>query len=329
MLTILLKKTKWAVFLLSLLSGLLLSSCASKPQQELRISSLLWPGYEPLVLAEKLGYFQQAPIKILDYLSNTDAIAAFKNHSLEAGAFTLDETLQLLSDGVDIQIVLIMDTSDGGDVILANPDIQSISDLKGHPVAVESSAVGAYVLQRALELNGLTLDDIDVISTHAMEQQQAFKNGEVVAAVSFDPYRTELIQDGKHPIFNSKSIPNEIIDVLVVRTDVVENNPKVIRQLTQGWFKALAFQKENPNKAAEYALPRYKVSTEEYLKSLSGLKFTTLKENKTLLDRQASPLYELEPKLKKTLSSLGLVNQVDHDTLLLSKHLNGRFLPNE
>lgn len=326
---ILLQKTKWAFFLLTLLSGILLSSCASKPQEELRISSLLWPGYEPLVLAEKLGYFQNAPIKILDYLSNTDAIAAFKNHSLEAGAFTLDETLQLLADGVDVQIVLIMDTSDGGDVILANPDIQSVSDLKGRPVAVESSAVGAYVLQRALELNGLTLDDIEVVSTHAMEQQQAFKSGEIVAAVTFDPYRAELIQTGKHSIFNSKSIPNEVIDVLVVRSDVVDHNPKVIRQLTQGWFKALAFQKENPKKAAEYALPRYKVSTQEYLKSLSGLKFTSLEENKALLNSQQSPLYQLEPKLKKTLFSLGLVNQVDHDTLLLSKHLNSRFLPNE
>jgi len=324
-----LKKMKWVFFVSILLSGLLLSSCASKPQQELRISSLLWPGYEPLVLAEKLGYFQEAPIKILDYLSNTDAIAAFKNHSLEAGAFTLDETLQLLADGVDVQIVLVMDTSDGGDVILANPDIQSISDLKGRPVAVESSAVGAYVLQRALELNGLTLNDIDVISTHAMEQQQAFKNGEVVAAVTFDPYRTELTQAGKRPIFTSKSIPNEIIDVLVVRTDVVQNNPKVIRQLVKGWFKALAFQKANPKKAAEYALTRYKVSTEEYLKSLSGLKFTSLAENKVLLNSSKSPLYELEPKLKKTLFSLGLVNPAEHDALLLSQHLNGRFLPNE
>lgn len=315
--------------MLSLIGMLLLASCSSKPQQELRISSLLWPGYEPLVLAEKLGYFQDAPIKILDYLSNTDAIAAFKNHTLEAGAFTLDETLQLLADGVDVQIVLIMDTSDGGDVIVANPDIQSVSDLKGKPVAVESSAVGAYVLQRALELNGLSQHDVEVVSTHAMEQRQAFKNGEVVAAVTFDPYRTELIQSGKHSIFNSKSIPNEIIDVLVVRTDVLEKKPKVIRQLVQGWFKALAYQQAYPEQAAEYALPRYKVSSEAYLQSLSGLKFTTLAENKTLLDRQNSPLYELEPKLKSTLVNLGLVHKKYLDNLLLSQHLTDRYVSDE
>ncbi|MDR9499642.1 MAG: ABC transporter substrate-binding protein [Hydrogenovibrio sp.] len=314
------------VALVMAMAAALFSACA-KPPQELRISSLLWPGYEPLVLAETLNYFDEAPIRVLDYLSNTDAMAAFKNHRLEAGAFTLDETLQLLADGVDVQVVLIMDTSHGGDVIVANPDIASVKALKGHAVAVESSAVGAYVLQRALDLNGLTLDDIRVKTTHAMEQKQAFEHGQVAAAVSFDPYRTQLLQTGKHTIFDSTQIADEILDVLVVRTDVIEQSPELVRTLVAGWFKALDYQRRYPENAAGYALPRYKVSLETYLDSLSGLRFTSLAKNQRLLAPSDSPLHALEPKLKKALIKLGLVDAALQETALLKGHLNHAFLP--
>jgi NitT/TauT family transport system substrate-binding protein len=263
----------------------------------------------------------------LDYLSNTDAMAAFKNHRLEAGAFTLDETLQLLADGVDVQVVLIMDTSHGGDVIVANPDIASVKELKGQAVAVESSAVGAYVLQRALDMNGMTLDDIRVKTTHAMEQKQAFEQGQVAAAVSFDPYRTQLLQVGKRTIFDSTQIEDEILDVLVVRTDVIEQSPELVRTLVAGWFKALDYQHRYPENAAGYALPRYKVSVEGYLDSLSGLQFTTLAKNRRLLAASDSPLLALEPKLKKALIKLGLVPPALRETALLKDHLNHAFLP--
>jgi NitT/TauT family transport system substrate-binding protein len=314
-----------AVFVSMALSVWLLTAC-SKPPQELRISSLLWPGYEPLVLAEKLGYLDEAPIRILDYLSNTDAIAAFKNHRLEAGAFTLDETLQLLADGVDLQVVLILDTSHGGDVILANPDIANVKALKGKSVAVERSAVGAYLLQRALDLNGLTLDDITVQTTHAMEQKQAFEAGRIDAAVTFDPYRTQLLEAGKHPVFDSTQIPDEILDVLVVRRDVMAQSPELVQTLVTAWFKALDYQSRHPRKAAGFALPRYKVSLETYMDSLSGLRFTSLARNQALLGPD-SPLHALEPRLKEALGKLDLIDEAAQTKPLLKGHLNDAFLP--
>lgn len=71
-----------------LLIVLLGTGCTEKPQTPLRIGAVLWPGYEPLYLASKLGYFKDQPVKIIDYLSNTDAIQAFKNNNLNAAAVT-------------------------------------------------------------------------------------------------------------------------------------------------------------------------------------------------------------------------------------------------
>lgn len=308
--------------LVSLSLVLLLSACVDRPQETLRVGAVLWPGYEPLYLADKLGYYDDQPIKLIDYLSNTNTILAFKNHSLHAAAFTLDETLQLLSDGVDIDVVLIMDMSYGGDVIMANPGIDRVEDLQGKPVAVESSAVGMFVLKRALELHGMDMSDIQIVSTNAMEQASNFVHGNIVAAVSFDPYRTQLVKSGKHEIFNSTLIPNEIVDVLVVRRSYSEQYPDTVKQLVEAWFKALAYQAENPQKSAAYSLKRFNTTVEDYIASLERLKFSTKEDNRRLLDKQSSPLLEQQHMIE-ILDELKLIKKIPS----LQNHLNGRYIP--
>lgn len=308
-----------------LLSGILLilAGCTDAPKEPLRIGAVLWPGYEPLYLASKLNYFQNQPIKIIDYLSNTDAIQAFNNHNLNAAAFTLDETLQVLDTNNDIDIVLIMDTSNGGDVILANPGINSVKDLKNKPVAVESSAVGAYVLKRALQLNDMTFDDIQIVSTNAMEQLSAFEQGKAVAAVTFDPYRTKILKTGKKEIFNSTQIPDEVIDVLVVRKQYLKKNPEVIAELIRGWFKALEYQNQYPEESAAYSIKRFNNTSEEYIASLKLLNFVSAKKNHILLNSKNSPLLNQQKDILSILNDLGLTkNNPD-----LNNSLNDRFIP--
>ena len=302
---------------------LILTGCMDKPQETLRIGAVLWPGYEPLYLAKKLGHFEKQPIKLIDYLSNTDAMLAFKNRNLEAGAFTLDETLQIISDGIDVDIILIMDVSNGGDVILANEDIKDVKALKGKAVAVESTAVGAFVLKRALELNGMELNDIKIVSTNAMEQSSSFAKGEIVAAVSFDPYRTQLLRLGKKEIFNSTLIPNEVFDVLVIRKDYSKKNRVVVQHLINSWFDALKYQQEHPVESAKYSLKRFDTTSEDYINGLKLIKFATKDENSYLLDAEKSPLLSQQNKVVEILKSLRLISR----TPSLEGHLDKSYIP--
>lgn len=304
------------------LSGLL-TACSEPPQDTLRISAVLWPGYEPLYLASKLGYFDDEPVQLIDYLSNTDAMHAFRSHNLEAGAFTFDEVLQLLSAGVDIQIILIMDVSHGGDVILANPGIESVPELRGKRVAVESSAVGAYVLTRALQVHGMDLNDVIIVSTNAMEQVDSFQQGLVDAAVSFDPYRTQLMKQGKLEIFNSRAIPNEIVDVLVVRRDYIAQYPDTIRKVIQAWYRALEYQSANPQESASFSTHRFGSSMDDYIAGLKLLKFASKAENRTMLDPVHSPLIGNADRLYGVLARLG----VQRNGVQIAPALNPAFIP--
>lgn len=299
-----------------------LSACTEKPQAPLRISAVLWPGYEPLFIAKKLGYFDPHPIQLVDYLSNTDAMLAFRNNKLEAGAFTFDEVISLVSEGEDIQIILILDVSRGGDVILATPNINSVRELKNKRVAVEQSAVGGLVLAKALALNDMDYSDITIVAISPMEQESEFNNKTIDAAVSFDPYRTHLLKNGIKEIFSSREMPNEIIDVLAVRTDYLKRNPEAIHTLTHAWFKALNFQQEHPRKSAQLSINRFNTNVDDYLSGLSLLHFPNIEENQALLTPSTSHLIATSQSLFPIMEKIGSLTK----TIDIEPHLNNSFI---
>ena len=311
------------MFAILLVLAIPLSGCTPKPQEKLRISAVLWPGYEPLFIAQKLGYFDEHPIQVVDYLSNTDAMQAFRNQKLEAGAFTFDEALSLISEGEDIQIILILDISAGGDVIVASPNINSVKELKNKRVAVENNAVGGFILARALNINGMDYSDITIVPISPMEQENEFSNNTIDAAVSFDPYRTHLMKKGKNEIFSSREIPNEIIDVLAVRKEYLTRNPETIHALTNAWFKALNYQKNNPQKSAQLSINRFNTTVNDYLNGLSLIHYPSIEDNNTLLTANTSSLIATSQKFIPIMEQLGSINK----PININPHLNNSFVP--
>ena len=125
-------------------------SDAPNNEQTLSIGTNVWPGYEPLYLARDQGFLPSEKLNLVEYPSATQVIKGFRNGAIQFAALTLDEVLILAENGLNPKVILIMDISDGGDVVLANPRFSSMQQLKGKRIAVESSALGAYVLTRAL-----------------------------------------------------------------------------------------------------------------------------------------------------------------------------------
>ena len=125
---------KWRMVLLCCLMILLSGGCSREQAQTLRIGISLWPGYEPFFLARDLGFYDDLPVTIIEYPSLSGASRAMKNGTIDAVALTLDEVLLLINSGVDAQVVLVTNISDGGDVILARPKIESVEQLRGKTI---------------------------------------------------------------------------------------------------------------------------------------------------------------------------------------------------
>lgn len=282
---------------LSLISFLLLmvltiSGCG-QPQTPIRLGTNVWPGYEPLYLAQEIGQLDNGKIRLIGYPSASEVIRAFRNRSLEAASLTLDEALLLLDKGLPIKVVLVHDVSHGADAILARPDIRQISDLRGKTVAVESSALGAYVITRALQQSNLGLEAIQIKHLDVSHHEAAYKAGRVDAVVTFEPFNTRLKELGAQEIFTSRELPGEIIDVLVVHEDIFKTRLDDLRHLTRSWFAALEYIDAEPQKAAAIMGRRLKVSDEEVLASYQGIELPTLEQNVAMLDDGLAALRKL------------------------------------
>ena len=254
-----------------LLIALILHSfigCAEKPSPPLRIGTNVWPGYEPLYLARDLAYLNPKTVHLVEYPSSSEVIRAFRNHAIDGAALTLDEVFLLAEDGFEPKVILIMDISNGGDVIVGRPGLETVMDLRERRIAVESTALGAYVLSRALALNGLKVSDVEVIHLEVSEHASAFKSGRVDAAVTFEPVRSELLTSGASILFDSAQIPGEIVDVLVIRKAYLDENSRKVNELLNGWFRAVAYLNKNPRDAAAKMAMREQINADQFLKSL-------------------------------------------------------------
>jgi NitT/TauT family transport system substrate-binding protein len=161
--------------------------------------------------------------------------------------------------------------------------MKTMRDLKGKSVAVESGALGAFVLSRALALNGMQASDVNVVHLESNEQPKAFEKGTVDGAVTFDPYRAKFLQAGAAILFDSTQIPGEIVDLVAVRASVIKKQPKAIEALLAGWFKATDYMKRDPKDAARRMGIRQQTTGEQFLEAQKGLQVPTREENLRML----------------------------------------------
>jgi len=260
----------------------LLFGCA-REEAPLRIGTNVWIGSEPLYLARELGRLDPAAVQLVEYPSASEVLRAYRNEAIDGMVISLDELFGLAADGLQPKIILVVDVSHGADVVVGRDGMKSMRDLKGKSVAVESGALGAFVLSRALAVNGMQASDVNVVHLESNEQPGAFGKGQVDGAVTFDPYTAKFLKAGGKTLFDSTQIPGEIVDLVAVRASVIEKRPKAVQALLAGWFGAIDYIAQDPKDAARRMGIRLQTSGEQFLESQKGLHIPTRDENLRML----------------------------------------------
>jgi NitT/TauT family transport system substrate-binding protein len=309
---------------------LLLASCSDNPEPVLRLGTNVWPGYEPLYLARQRGALKEDKVHLVEFSSASQVIQAYRNNLIDAAALTLDEVLLLLESGEKLKIVLVMDISNGGDAIVGQPDITTLTDISGKRVGLDNSALGAYVITRALEIANLNRKSIEIIPIDINEQEKAFLQHKVDAVVTFEPVRSKLLTSGGRLLFDSRQLPGEIVDVLIIRDEYLNRYPTSVQYVLNGWYQALAFMKQQPREAAKILGLRMKLGVDETLAAYEGLKLPDPKENQQLLKQQPEPQLLLSAnKLMQLMYKQGLLKDNVDPSLLFSDSGLQHHLPHQ
>jgi len=292
---------------LLLFGWLLLGGCSFDPAPpQLRIATNIWPGYEPIHLAQHLQQWPDDQVRLFEYPTAAEGLRALRNRSVDAIAITMDEVLLLRETGIPVSVVLVLDISAGGDVIVAAPSITSVTALRGKTVALEEGALASYVLSRALSLHNMTLDDVTLRRVGNDEKRLLFQQGEVDAVVTYEPLRTLLLRDQGHEIFSSRQIPDEIMDALVVHEAYLTRYPQRVREVIDGWFIAIEQLRQGDAAALRFIAERMRFSQSELAIAYRGLRLPDRQQNRQLLQQQK--LIDAVEHLHRLMRDIGLLS---------------------
>lgn len=283
-----------------LLALVLIGACekSSEPMAKpILVGTNAWAGYLPGYIARDNDLYGSKLIEMQQYASAIEVMEDFRKDKIQVAALTIDEALELSQNGIAIKIILVANISNGADVIIAKPGIASVKELAGRRVGVEEGALGRYVLARALELNGMAPDAIRPIDILVDDSVEAYQYNRLDAVVTFEPYRGQLLALDGVEIFNSKQLPNEIIDVLVIRAEYAEANPKTLRALVKGWLAAAALMKSDPQSMAHELAWYLKIPSTEVAATFDGLIIPDARENHALLGGRKPMLLQTNGKI--------------------------------
>ena len=295
--------------------------CAD-PLRPLRVGLIVWPPYELPVLARSLGRLDASRVDLVDYGSPAEALRAYRNGVVDAVALTTTYVIELLSDSQNDRIVLVIDVSRGGDAVVASPVIEGVHQLRGRRIGVETGSLGEFVLARALQEGGVSSADVHIVSMDITRQEAAFKAGAVDAVVTYEPFRSRLLAEGARDIFNSAMMPNEIVDVLVVRDSVVQRQETALRHLADAWFNGLEYLRERQTDAAARVALRENVTAESYLSSLRGTELLDRDDNRRWLSGDGASIRGHLERLASAMRAAGLAG----DRVNLDRVSTDRFI---
>ncbi|AVV39602.1 putative urea ABC transporter substrate-binding protein [Pantoea vagans] len=143
--------------------------------------------------------------------------------------------------GIDSTALITGSYSDGNDGVVLKGENKKLSDLKGMSVYLPALSVSHYLLVRGLEKAGLQEKDVKVVNTSDADIVSAFGTSNVKAAVAWNPQLSVIKKTPQTTeVFSSSAVPGELIDMMVVNTDTLKDNPALGKALTGAWFEIMA-----------------------------------------------------------------------------------------
>lgn len=269
---------------LFLAASILLGSFTFSAQAEpLKIGYSDWPGWVAWEVAIEKGMFKEAGVDVefewFDYVASMDAFAAGK---LDAVTMTNGDALVTGATGASNVAIIINDYSNGNDMVVGAPGIESIKDLKGKKVGVEIGFVGHLLLLNGLEKNGMTEADVELVNVPTNETPQVLASGDVSAIVAWQPNSGQALTlvPGSKKIYSSADEPGLIYDVLAVSPSSLSVNKEAWTKVVDVWYKAVAYILDPATQADAVSImaARVGVTPEEYKPFLAGTKILTREE---------------------------------------------------
>ena len=271
-----------------------ISTADAAPKKDFKICWSIYVGWMPWGYLSDSGIMKKWADKyginveitrINDYV---ESINQYTAGGFDGCSMTNMDALSIpAGGGVDTTALIIGDFSNGNDAVILK-DKTALADIADQKVNLVELSVSHYLLARALETVKLAEKDITVVNTSDADMVAAYGTADVTAVVTWNPLVSEIVaMPGASNVFDSSKIPGEIIDMMVVNTETLKDNPALGKALAGAWYEVMGLMtsgtpeglaaKEEMAKASGTDLAGFDAqlaSTEMFFEAAKAVEFT-------------------------------------------------------
>lgn len=300
--------------LLAALTLLLLTGSA-RAAEPYRVGFNNWIGFIAFFAAQENGAFKAAGLDVeaKSFSAPGEGIIPLLAGELDAHLTTLDAViLKAASAPGSLEIAGLIDTSSGADAVIAAKEIKTIAGLKGRKVAVTIGECNEVLLGLALESAGLTESDITLVNMDPDAAGAALQAGSVDAAVTWEPWITQLSGGGARVLYSTVNVQNLLLDCVAIRKD----SPKkeATRKFLAVLDKTTQWVKAHPGEAAALVSAKLEVPAPEIEDMLAKV---TLYDAAQSREQMSGPVQQAARKLAAFFRKKGsITSDVDIGALI-------------
>ena len=227
-------------------------------------------------VAKDNGWYGAEGINLTTYESYATGMrltSALARGDIQVAYICLAPAIMAYARGVPIRIV--SGTHKHGYGLVASPGITNISDLNGATIGcVREGGMVDLLLNRMIR--DYDLKDVRIQRMEPLKQVIALETGRIDAAFLPEHHATAAESKGFTMLITSHELWHEMQgSVLVVKRELIEDDPETVRRLVRVTERATTWINENPDDASLILAEELDTDPEIIRRSISRLNYTT------------------------------------------------------
>jgi len=256
---------------------ILVSGCSNLEPKEkpLKIAVSNWVGYLPLLYVYEKGELADLNIEIVPTSSLTASLDLMGRGVVDGLCATQREYKLLKENSINVTPILLLDRSNGGDVVLSTMTKEALYSLKKGDITAYMEVDSAnytlfdyFIKSRDWGLVHFTPKN----NTQNFIATMAIQAPSIV--VTYEPYATLLLKKGFHLIASTKNEHFLIADLLFIQKDRLQNPTQQYKKLKNAMDEAVHLLQNHPKEFYDVIkVYRDGESFEEFSREIQNIQF--------------------------------------------------------
>jgi len=235
----------------------------------------IWSGNTLLYYAKDSGLFidESLDVEQINFEDNKKKVELWEQGKLDAVNVTLDKAIELHSRMPDLRIVSVLNRSVGGDALVAQSNIKSVTELKGKTIGLEKGSVAEFFLSYILQKEKMTSKDVKIKDMQCSEIGAGIIAGNIDAGIIWEPWLEKALELSNINILKTTKDYPVLYDVLIVNDKLLKQKNNEIEKIKKAWNKSVTIWKKQKKEVISVASSHIGIPERELTESLKKIEF--------------------------------------------------------